>query len=446
MQKTLFIAFTIFTLTSYSQVRSYNDLGILFSRDNNRGTARFNALSGAFGALGGDISSTNINPAGAAIGKKSSLSATLDVNNTNNTSTYYGNRFDTNNNDTNLSQVGALLTFDSAYNSKWNRFALFFNYNIKNVFLNSYKAEGFSFPLFDEHFSDPTTAGQFDRNLFQYVSNETSGENKTYNIGFSSTYNDKLFIGASLKINNLEFSEIAIFEEENDDIDGNILNIENYNENYISSTGVSLNIGFIYKLNKSIRLGLAYQTPTWYQEVIQEYYDEQYIGAIQNLQINSFFQADSNFFEFSYQSASELTASFAYIFGKKGLFSIDYTHRDYKNIRFENSNFTIENENFNSDYRNTYSLKAGTEWRFNKISVRGGVRYEKSPNLTTGSNTNDDNIKSFSLGLGYNFGNSQFDLSYTNSKNTDFYSISNIDDLNVDNTIHQVSGTFTVNL
>jgi len=55
---------------------TYNNLGTLFSQDDNRGTARFNAMSGAFGALGGDISSITINPAGAAISKLSSISIT----------------------------------------------------------------------------------------------------------------------------------------------------------------------------------------------------------------------------------------------------------------------------------------------------------------------------------------------------------------------------------
>jgi hypothetical protein len=37
-----------------------------YSQDNLNGTARFRAM-GAFGALGGDLSSLNVNPAGSAI-------------------------------------------------------------------------------------------------------------------------------------------------------------------------------------------------------------------------------------------------------------------------------------------------------------------------------------------------------------------------------------------
>ncbi len=438
------------SLISYSQISSYNDLGVLFSRDNNRGTARFNALSGAFGALGGDISSTDINPAGAGIAKKSSLSVTLNNQNSDFTTNFTGNSFNSSNNKTNLSQVGGILSFDSAYNSKWNRFAMFFNYNLDTKFTKAYTAEGFSTPLYSTHFSDNTTEGTFDLNLYQNIAKETNLRKGVFNLGFSSVYENKLHLGASLKIHNLDFNEVTIYEEENDDIDGNILYTELYDENYISATGVSLNLGFIYKLNDNIRFGLAYETPTWYEEVVQDYYNELYMGAIEELDIDSYLSIDevpqNNPFVFSYQSVSKLTASGAYIFGKSGLISIDYTHRNYKGINFDNADFSIENESFNNDYRNTYSLKVGTEWRFDKMSLRGGVRYEKDPNLIVGGGVNDDNIKSFSLGLGYNFGKTQFDLSYNNSASTEFSSVSNTGDLSLDNNTTQISGTLTINL
>jgi len=450
MRILLSVLFALATISSYSQVLSYNELGILFSQDNNKGTARFNALSGAFGAVGGDISATDINPAGGAIAKKSSITGTYTSQNSKYSTNYYGNNFNSENNNNDFSQIGALLAFKSSFKSKWDRFAIFFNYNLDNKFTKAYNAQGFSNPIYDTHFSDNTTEGQFDLNLLQNISKETNLRKDVFNLGFSSVYENKLHLGASLKIHNLDFNEVTIYEEENDDIDGNILNIELYDENYISATGVSLNLGFIYKLNDNIRFGLAYETPTWYEEVVQDYYNELYMGAIENLEINSFLDIDEVPFEdpfiFSYQSASKITASAAYIFGKQGLISVDYTHRNYKGIDFSDGDFSIENESFSNDYRNTYSLKVGTEWRFDKMSLRGGVGYEKDPNLILGGGVNDDNIKSFSLGLGYNFGKSQFDLSYNNSQSTEFSSISRTGDLTLDNNTTQISGTLTINL
>lgn len=50
------------------------------SRYDLRGTARFMSMGGAFGALGGDISSLNQNPGGIGIYRKSEVGFTLDIN------------------------------------------------------------------------------------------------------------------------------------------------------------------------------------------------------------------------------------------------------------------------------------------------------------------------------------------------------------------------------
>ena len=77
------------TLASYSQSLNYQDLALLFSENNQNGSARFTGMSGAFGAVGGDISAININPAGIAVYTTSAFSATLNSRNTSNTANYY---------------------------------------------------------------------------------------------------------------------------------------------------------------------------------------------------------------------------------------------------------------------------------------------------------------------------------------------------------------------
>ena len=48
-----------------------------YSNDQIEGSARFSAMSGAFGALGGELSAISINPAGSAIFSKGVASFTL---------------------------------------------------------------------------------------------------------------------------------------------------------------------------------------------------------------------------------------------------------------------------------------------------------------------------------------------------------------------------------
>ena len=63
MKKLLFLLFTCFITINVIQSQEIPD-AVRYTQDNLNGTARFRAMGGAFGALGGDLSSINVNPAG----------------------------------------------------------------------------------------------------------------------------------------------------------------------------------------------------------------------------------------------------------------------------------------------------------------------------------------------------------------------------------------------
>ena len=60
------ISFFLFIYSISINSQTLNDV-LEFSIKNPIGTARFESMGGAFGALGGDLSSININPAGSAV-------------------------------------------------------------------------------------------------------------------------------------------------------------------------------------------------------------------------------------------------------------------------------------------------------------------------------------------------------------------------------------------
>ncbi len=453
MKRILIVAISIASsLSAYSQSLDYNDLGLLFSKDGNYGTARYEAMSGAFGALGGDISAFSINPAGSSVSKISTASATLSNRNTDYLTSYYGNPSSSQNDYFNLSQAGAILSFDTAYNSEWNRFALTFNYKIKSDYSSFYSVKGNSGFLFhSEHFNDTSTPkNKFDGSIEQRYSVEKSGQSSVFNLGFSAVHQNKLFLGASLNFHDIDLSRTALLNEENDDANGNILKAQNRIDSYIQGNGVSLSLGFLYKLNKNIRIGLAYETPTWYEEIAEDYKNDLILSGVTNLGINGGNDLISELYIYRFKSNSRITASGAYIFGKQGLISFDYTYKDYPNIKYrENDTAFIEaNQNFASQFRSTHALNVGTEWRFDRLSIRGGYHYEKNPNLLSalGGSVNKDNIKGFSAGLGYNFGNMKIDLSYRKSENLEFQTLYNLGDINLNNNTSRISGTVTINL
>jgi hypothetical protein len=61
-----------------------------YAQDNLTGTARYRAMSGAFGALGGDLSSLNVNPAGSAVFSNNQMGLTLSNYNVKNNANYFG--------------------------------------------------------------------------------------------------------------------------------------------------------------------------------------------------------------------------------------------------------------------------------------------------------------------------------------------------------------------
>lgn len=459
------VAIVTATFTSFSQSLGYNDLGVIFGQNQNYGTARYNALSGAFGALGGDVSSVSINPAGGAVARNSMATITLGSRNTSIDARYYGNLRNSQKNYFNVSQAGAILAFDSAHNSDWNRFAFTFNYSLKNDFDGFFSTQGSNGKaLFNEHPNDTSNPiNQYNNNQSQQFSNTTTGQSDMFSIGFSSVHQNKLHIGAALNMHNVEFRQTTRLKETNKDNNGNTLNAFNEQKSSFIGTGVSLSAGFIYKLHQNFRFGLAYESPTWYQEFVEEsnlnvfdpndarYND--WIGYTEisatniNTDINS--GEELNAYAFRLKTPSRLTASSAFIFNKKGLISIDYTYKNYKNTTFSNGDFDNVNQNFSNDFRNTHALNIGTEWRFNRMSLRGGYHYEQTPYERA---LKDDNLKGYSLGLGYNFGNMKLDLSYRNSENNSPYHIYNspnitgVNPIELKNSSSRITGTVTFNL
>mgnify|MGYP000580852220 CR=1 FL=1 len=447
------------TITSYSQSLGYQDLGVLFSENDENGSARFTAMGGAFGALGGDVSAMSINPAGIAIFNNSSFSGTINSRNSDITSNYYGNSLKTQDQFFNLSHAGAVLVFDSAYDSDWNKFAIGFNYRITKDFANSFLAQGNSNVATFREFPLDNNVPTLDYNIAdeQRFSNNYGGEISELNIAFSSVHQRKLYIGLGLNFYDLNFSQQSQLTEFNSDSNGNQLDANFYQENFTTGTGFSANAGFIYKAHPNFRFGVAYQTPTWFSEIVEStnitdndgfYGDTEIVVSNDNVIYDNtsggYFPTQELLYKL--KTPSKLTASAAFIFGKSGLLSFDYINKNYQNMKLSNGVFTDENQFFQNELRNTHSFNVGTEWRLDRFSIRGGYKYEQDPsNLAEEAN----NLIGHSFGAGYNFGSFKLDFSYSNNNKTslyNFYSGFNVDpaSLNIDN--RTITATITLNL
>ncbi|MDJ0644707.1 MAG: outer membrane protein transport protein [Flavobacteriaceae bacterium] len=409
-----------------AQTLTESDAAILFAGEDINGSARYNAMSGAFGALGGDHSAIDINPAGLAVFKNSGFSASVGYRDTDIETSFYDNNITNNDNYFDLNQVGGALVFDTGRGSDIRKFAIGFNYSISRDFQNNWFASGIPTdsegnaiaPLTD--IEDPDVLfGNFEGTDFQ---SSTAGSNDKLVLAIASQPNDKVYIGAAINFYNIDFSQLTVYEEFNSDDDGNTLDILAEDRYTVVANGVSFNVGLIAKPSQEMRLGVSYQSPTWY-DVSQEQvvFDT---AVFENGTLITNDGSEVFVFDYNLTTPGKLTGSFAYLFGKEGLISFDYSYKDYKNLELRpTAEFGSENQFFSDNLQGSSEFRVGAEWRLDNVSLRGGYRFEESPFRDA---LDSDHISGYSVGLGFKFkGNARLDLAYQSSNNTDIYNFVN---------------------
>ena len=111
MKKSILLFIGILTMSNF-YAQDIQD-ALRYSEDEIKGTARFRAMSGAFGALGGDMSAVSINPAGSAIFSSSHASITLSNQDIDNNISYFNGASTSSESEFNLNQTGVVFVFNN---------------------------------------------------------------------------------------------------------------------------------------------------------------------------------------------------------------------------------------------------------------------------------------------------------------------------------------------
>lgn len=459
--------FILLLVCAFASAQNINDV-LRLNGESSYGSARFQGLNGAFGALGGDLSSLNINPAGSAVFNNSLLSFTGSNYNVKNDATYFNSSSSTSLNSVDLNQIGGVFVFKSTNSSSpWKKVSLAFNYDliknfdddvfvsgnsdqgIDNYFLDlangvplgpilrqddefieeAYLDIGANLGFVDQQaflgyyggiidpvdFSDDNNTDYLSNakysNVNQNYSQSSSGYNSKFTANLASQYGDNLYVGASMNIHSVFLDKLTQLTERGFDTDSDIQNISFDNFLRTQGSGFSFSAGAIGKLNENFRIGASYQSPTWYrlsEETSQKINSNLADGDISYINFNII-----NVFEdYTIKIPAKLTGSLAIIFGQDGLISFDYGYQDMSKAELRpgsDPSFASEN-NYISDKLSTVStFRLGGEYRIQALSLRAGYRFEQSP-YANGGTIGD--LNGYSGGLGYNFGGSRLDLSY----------------------------------
>ncbi|MSP84773.1 MAG: transporter [Flavobacteriaceae bacterium] len=485
-----------------------------FSQDNLNGTARYRAMSGAFGALGGDFSSLNVNPAGSAIFSNNQIALTFNNYGIKNKSNYFGTSVDENSSSFDLNQAGGVYVFKNEdTKSDWKKFSIALNYENANNFNNSIFSAGTntsnSIGDYFKYYANlnggesltnlQLQTGESISSLYSYLGsnygfgaqqaflgyqgfiidpaanyNENSNRNYVsliptggnyyqenyiqsngYNgkLSFNSSgqYKDKLYFGINLNSHFVDYSQTTRFYEENsNNLLSGVQRLQFDNELTTYGNGFSIQLGAIAKVTKEVRFGLAYESPTWYQlnDELSQGLAVVNADALGELPIDYVNPKIINVYKpYQLQTPGKWTGSFAYIYEKTGLLSIDYSLKDYSNTQFTpKDDFRNANREMSNLLGLSSELRIGAEYRIKELSLRAGYRTEQSP-YKNGKTIGD--LRGFSTGFGYNFGGSKLDLTYSHiqrDSQKQFFNVGMTDHANINTRANNITITLSFEL
>lgn len=343
----------------------------IYSSSDFGGTAKFNSMAGSMGALGGDLSAITINPAGTGVFISGDVSATLSVQNNKNNSNLFGSSFESSYTNTNLGQIGGVVSFDTGNTSPWKFVNLAFNYSTKNL-ENYVQTPGNSNISEAVKYLNSSNAEVNDNLIYSGHAYDRTGTASNLNVSLGGNYENKIYLGAGLNFKSADFDQSDFYQSELSGLGEYAYYQKQYSPYRESSNGFSASVGIIGKINNNIRLGVAVESPTFWN--LTRTYTEYGFNSNDNVVYGIYDETRK------LTTPMKLTLSGAVVASKNFAVNVDYTLGVTKpKYKVEGSAETQLNNYFSSDYKNTSDLRVGAEYRVAGFRLRGGYGLEASP-------------------------------------------------------------------
>lgn len=438
------ISFSLFILFGFNTIAQNHTDALRYSQEFLWGSARFTAMGGAFGSLGANANCASYNPAGTSIYTTNELSTSISFYE--NENQFNINGLDSYNKNSevfipNFNYVSANI-FNPSDVGDWNRLNFGIGYNKlddynRTITINNPQTQQSYTSLILENsenilFEDlnpfrellafntylidtlgsamnyQSPANGIESRDQAYRSLQSGGKNEFY-VNLSTSYQDKLFIGATIGFPSFEYNEITTITENNfNSVDQSITDIESFDYTsrlFASGSGINLKLGLIYKIDNSIRYGLSLHTPTYY-DINEEYSTE--INTVFDNGDRYHSSSPQGFFDYGLNTPFKLTNSFSFIFNKRALLSVDCEYLNYatSNINSDFYSFSQENYNIETLYGSTLNFRLGSEIRIHpQFSLRAGYAYYGNPMIYL----NEDLSREY-LTLGWGIKHNQYFL------------------------------------
>lgn len=469
------------------------------------GTARYVGMGGAMGALGADLSCMQSNPAGIGLYRRSDLSMTAGaqwntekvdgIKNARGTFDQLGFVWSSRTNNENMPFFNIGFNYQKKLNfgsgfvadnlnlkglSQMDQLAELVNngmgtdYNLAGAaayypFLTPVDAN--NTPVDDPVKDKDKIAGfrnDYNGEVGYYTHNQWGGLN-SFAFNLSGNVNDRVYWGVTLDFESLKYRSNTDYSEQSFKVEDGVEKYGDYslyNDRVIDGWGMNLKFGLIVRPfeEQSFRVGLALETPSWYQiqsSTLYQLYDEiDKIGYSDKPN-----QLDESYLEYALHNPVKGRLSMGSTVGSFFAWDVDYEFGNYgktfmgypRNINYDGSAGLFNNEpdrEMNKHTKNTlgfqHTVRAGIEVKpTSSLALRLGYNFSSSPykdNISFDQCYLDSYARDFmtstnymkvgaantmTLGLGYKKKYFYIDLAYkVRAQKADFYHFD--DSFNID--------------
>lgn len=439
------------------------------------GTARNQAIGGAMGSLGGEITSTFVNPAGLGFFKLSEIVLSPGFTLAKSSGDYRG----TNASSDNLSRfninTSGFISATSDVGNRWVSKAFSIAVNRTANFNNSVYYSGTNdYSSYSEQFAEELSRSGVDIDEYRYspyLSLGTKSAIHTYLIdtatlngtlqvvgrpeflnavvqqneittrggiteiavGYAGNLENRFYIGGSIGVPIVKYQRRSVFTEIDASGDpDNDFKYSRFEEN-LTTTGVGLNgkLGIIFKPAQQLRFGLAIHTPTIYG--LKDQVSTKMVTDLENYfnndpvdSVTSDYFGASPIYKYDMSSPWKFLVSGSYIFHEvenvamqRGFITADVEYVTYGSSRFspaeeedDESYYENLNKTVKATYKSAFNFRVGGELKFNTYMTRLGFAFYGNPYEDGAFKAGKTNI---SGGLGYRDKGIFIDLTYVHS-------------------------------
>lgn len=449
-------------LSSPSIVLAQSEVDLFrFSASRFQPTARVAGLGGAFGALGADLGSTSLNPAGLSTFRRNTLSITPQLVSNGNTASYLGETFSDGGSRLGFGNIGFVYVKPTSGTNKWKQLSYGFTMNRLANYTSNIRYEGVnrSSSIVDFFLDEANAGAEFVPDDYPFTAAlaesvglifpqvpgnratnylglvppggirqseliSTSGRLTDYSFTMAGNYDNLLHIGGAISLNSISYSSVETFSERDHmDTIFDFKDLSFERNLLVEGDGVRFRLGGILQPVKWLRIGMAYESGARFNII-----DDYRTTLSANFDsMPTFAQARSPLFRpftYSFRSANRTTISGAVLFGAKGLISVDYDVVGFARMRVDEASVDPGAESWaaslNNDiltfFRAGNNLRLGAELVMGPLAWRAGYAYWSTP-FRQGVNTGGGDFlqQDASFGLGLRRSSVNFDFSLTHS-------------------------------